>query len=67
MLCLRALKHCVERFARKPDPKLAPALIKSPATRVPRQTIPRFLGFIGKYPSLRDWEEGHLESRLRQL
>lgn len=67
MLCLRALKHCVERFASEPALKLASALIKVSVTRIPRQTVSRTLGFIGWHSGLRDWGKGLLESRPRQL
>jgi len=55
MLCLRALKHCVERFASEPVLELASALIKVSVTRIPRQTVSRTPGFIGWHPGLRDW------------
>jgi hypothetical protein len=67
MLCLRALKHCVEPFASEPVLKLASALIKVSVTRIPRQTVSRTLGFIRWHPGLRNWGKGHLESRPRQL
>ena len=68
MLCLRAPKHRVERFASEPVTReLASALIKVSVTRVPRQTVSRTLGSIKWPPGLHDWEKGNLESRPRQL